>query len=362
LDREQLRAYLSEVYRSEIDLKYIGELEKEKAVQKLGKVIKEFGYGKPYLIEFDVNGNGISLVLETMKSDMFGHEFAYDRAQSLLMAHSLYGRLPKHPRSIDVGAFMKDGSLRSIGNYSEFFILMEKVEGQEYYKDLERIRDEKKLASLDLQRCQLLSDYLVQIHSLKKDSPELYRRRIRELLGHGECIMGLIDSYPSKLDFTSDEELALIEKKCIEWRWKLKNQTGRLCQVHGDYHPWNVLFAEDSRLSVLDRSRGEWGEPADDIAAMTINYLFFSLQAYGCVEGPFKTLFEKFMTNYLNKTGDEEVLEVIQPYYAWRALVVASPIWYPDLGYEVRRKLFNFIHNTLASERFDLAEVNSYLK
>jgi aminoglycoside phosphotransferase family enzyme len=32
---------------------------------------------------------------------------------------------------------------------------------------------------------------------------------------------------------------------------------------------------------------------------------------------------------YLKKTGDSEILEVVQPFYAWRALVVASPIWYP---------------------------------
>jgi hypothetical protein len=26
----------------------------------------------------------------------------------------------------------------------------------------------------------------------------LYRRRIRELLGHGECIFGVVDSYPDE--------------------------------------------------------------------------------------------------------------------------------------------------------------------
>ena len=28
---------------------------------------------------------------------------------------------------------------------------------------------------------------------------------------------------------------------------------------------------------MLDRSRGEWGEAADDVSSMTINYLFFGL-------------------------------------------------------------------------------------
>lgn len=28
---------------------------------------------------------------------------------------------------------------------------------------------------------------------------------------------------------------------------------------------------------MLDQSRGEWGEAADDVSSMTINYLFFGL-------------------------------------------------------------------------------------
>lgn len=362
-DLERLREYLSNVYGSEIDLRSVSELGKEReAVFKPGRSLKEFGYGKPYLVEFDLMGRRNIVVLETMRSNIFGHEFAYDRAQSLLMAHSLFDRLPRHSRSIDVGVFMKDGSLVSVGNYKEFFILMEKLEGQEYYRDLERIRDEKRLAELDMLRCKALSDYLVEIHSVKKDSPELYRRRIRELLGHGECIMGLIDSYPPNLDFTDEKELESIERKCVSWRWKLKRKTNRLCQVHGDFHPWNILFRNGTDLSVLDRSRGEWGEPADDLAAMTINYLFFSLQAYGSLDGPFKILYEKFLYNYIERTGDRELLNVIQPYYAWRALVVASPIWYPNLSHNLRRKLFNFINNVLESERFDPDKLDLYLR
>jgi hypothetical protein len=362
-DLKRLKQYLSEVYGSEINLTFVGELGKESAaVEKLDNALKGFGYGKPYLIEFNVNGRKNSVVLETMRSNIFGHEFASDRAQSLLMAHSLFSKLPRHAKSIDVGVFMKDGNLMSVGNYAEFFILTEKVEGKEYYKDLERIRDEKRLADIDIERCQTLSDYLAEIHSVKKNSQELYRRRVRELLGHGECIMGLIDSYPSKLDFVTSKELESIEKKCISWRWKLKNRTNRLCQVHGDFHPWNVLFKDRSDLSVLDRSRGEWGEPADDVAAMTINYLFFSLQVYGSLEGPFKILYQKFLNDYIDKTGDQEILSVIQPYYVWRALVVASPIWYPNLSYDVRRKLFNFINNVLALDRLDLNKINSYLR
>ena len=95
---------------------------------------------------------------------------------------------------------------------------------------------------------------------------------------------------------------------------------------------------------------------------MTINYIFYSLQAYGRLEGPFEKLFKTFWKTYLDQTGDEEILEVVQPFYAWRGLVVASPVWYPNLPRDVRVKLFNFIKNVLRTERFDLDRVNELLE
>jgi len=53
---------------------------------------------------------------------------------------------------------------------------------------------------------------------------------------------------------------------------------------------------------------------------------------------------------------------VIPPFYAFRGLVIASPIWYPHLELEVRTKLFNFIKNVLEVERFDPTRVNEYLE
>ena len=72
-------------------------------------------------------------------------------------------------------------------------------------------------------------------------------------------------------------------------------------------------------------------------------------------------MFRLFWESYLRKTGDQEILEVVQPFYAWRGLVVASPIWYPNLSRDVRIKLFSFIRNVLECERFDLEGVNSYV-
>lgn len=324
--------------------------------------IKGFGYGKPYLIEFLASGKTSSIVLSSMRVQRgFGHDHFSDRAQILIWQNSVFNKLPRHVRSIDVGYFTREGELFSSGKAEEYFILMEKIEGKEYFLDLERIKKDGELKSIDRDRSIALSSYLAEIHANKHDDRELYLRKIRDTVGHGECIMGLTDSYPDNLDFVNWDELREIEKKCVEWRYKIKGKVYRLCMTHGDFHPWNIMFREGMDFTVLDRSRGEWGEAADDVSSITINYIFYSLQKYGELAGPFHELYELFFNNYLERTGDYELLKVIQPFYVFRSLVVASPVWYPNLEPGVRKKIFNFINNVLASDEFNYRDVNSYL-
>jgi tRNA A-37 threonylcarbamoyl transferase component Bud32 len=355
-----LRDYLSSLEKRNVEIVRVGGLQKPKRTKLVGK-LKGFGYGTPYLIEYKVGRKVKSGVLETMRAGGFGHDFSWDRAQSLLFAHCTYNRLPKHVRSVDVGILTKKSELRSVGDFSEFFLLTEKVQGQGYYRDLERIRDSGIMTNMDQKRCAALSEYIARVHKVKKKAPDLYVRAVRDLVGHGECIMGLVDSYPEEADFLEKDELREIEKKCVEWRWKLKGKSRSLCRVHGDFHPFNIMFRKGTDFTALDRSRSEWGEAADDVASMSINYLLFSIQVHGKLVSPFDRLYELFMRTYLDKTGDEELLEVIQPFYVWRCLVVASPIWYPNLGRDNRRRFFNFIHAVLDTDRFDVKGINSYL-
>jgi len=358
LKLDRVQQYLSNVYD--------GPVEVSRIVAMTGTVdmqLKGFGYGVPYAIDFTLSGSPKRVVLETVKPGAFGHDYFSDRAAIVLLQNSMFNRLSKHVRSVDVGSFSSDGeTLKSLGDCCEFFILTEFIDGTLYHSDLDRIKGVATLNGLDEERCLALSDYLVGIHSVKKgDSPELYVRFVRDLLGHGEEIFGLTDSYPSGLEYVDERFFIKFEKTCIEWRWRLKHMTHRLSQVHGDFHPWNVMFRHGSDFTVFDRSRGEWGEPADDVSAMTINYLFYSLQSFGGISGPFKTLFLSFWRNYLNKTGDQEILKVIQPFYAWRSLVLASPLWYPQLPTKVRKQILRFATRVLEAESFDSEHVESYL-
>jgi len=357
--RSKIKKYLEDILNEEISVDYIGPLDKKIAVEQ---DMKEFGYGKNFLIEFKIDGEKKSYIMSTMNKNIYGHQFFYDRAKSLLLAHSCYNNLPKHVSSIDVGSFTQRGKFKSGGECEEFFLVREKVDGTLYFKDLESIKERKHLTKLDKKRTKILAEYLANIHIRKKDTDALYKRRIRELLGHGECIMGLTDSYTTDMDFTTQDELKEIEKKCIDWRYKIKVKKERLCQVHGDFHPWNILFRDNINFTVIDRSRGEWGEAADDLTALTINYLFYSLQTKGKLKDEFFELFELFWDTYLKKTNDKDVLSVVPPFYTWRGLVLASPIWYPDLSYKTRRRLFEFIHYILSKEKIIVKDLKDFFE
>jgi aminoglycoside phosphotransferase (APT) family kinase protein len=236
-------------------------------------------------------------------------------------------------------------------------MLAEFIEGREYADDLIRLKAGAAATEQDFSRADALCDYLVQIHGVRGPDPGLYARRIRELVGHGECIFGIADSYPAGALEAPVQE---IERRSLAWRWKLKAKAHRLRQVHGDFHPWNILFREGTDFTVLDRSRGEWGEAADDVCCLTLNYLFFSLQRAGRLEGDLERLFRRFWDRYLERSGDAEMPEVAAPFFAFRALVMANPTWYPGLEAGLRRKVLDFALNVLEAPRFDPARANAY--
>jgi hypothetical protein len=203
----------------------------------------------------------------------------------------------------------------------------------------------------------VLARFLAEAHAEKRDEPTLYERRVRELVGHGECIMGILDSYPHPYPLLLPAACEELERAAVSWRWCLRGRADRLARVHGDFHPWNILFADGTQFALLDRSRGEWGEPADDVAALAVNYILFGLRR-GAAEGrtafaaPFPELFEAFIHTYAQASGDRDICALLPPFLAFRALVIAHPRWYPDLGADVRQALLRFARVLLEGAPF----------
>jgi len=318
-----------------------------------GGGIKEGGYGVPHLVSWPARGARARLVLETVRPGGFGHEGRPDRARILLRAYEDYGTLPRHVAAVDVGAFRHGGPAESLRESGEPFLLMEFCEGEPYAADFDRIAARNGLDDADRSRTRALADYLAEIHREPVVHPTWYRRRLRDLAGAGECIAGIADSYPTPSGFIDARLLQEVEVLVLKWRYRLRDRADRLRTIHGDFHPWNIHFRSGTDFSVLDRSRGAFGDPADDVASLAVNYLFFALRTEGGFEGPFADLLRLFWSRYLDRSGDREVASVIAPHFAFRALVLANPIWYPKESEDVRRRLFRFIFGTLEADRFE---------
>jgi aminoglycoside phosphotransferase (APT) family kinase protein len=261
-----------------------------------------------------------------------------------------------------VGAFRDRGPAVSLGETGEAFLLTEFCEGEAYAADFDRVAERGGLEERDRARALALADYLAGIHGEPVSHPTWYRRRMRELVGSGECIAGIADSYPVPFGFIDDRLLHEIEALALGWRYRLRPRADRLRTIHGDFHPWNILFRSGTDFSVLDRSRGAFGDPADDVASLAVNFLFFALRTAGRFGGPFAELFRLFWDRYLERSGDEGLVEVIAPHLAFRALVLANPIWYPKESEPLRRHLFRFILSVLESDRFEVNRIPGYLK
>src|SRR5574340_847057 len=251
-------------------------------IKKLGSGVQ----GSGFLVEMKTPQGDNSYVVKSLLKEGFGHDYPSDRAAVFLLDLDEYNNLPKHVKAIDVLAEMHDGAVKSIGGGIEYYLMMEKVEGRDYFDDLKSFAHKERLEAQDIEKINSMAVYLAKIHSVKKDSRTLYWRKLRDTVGHGECLMGVFDIYPEGA--VACEVMTSIIKKSVDWVYRLKPLYRRLSQVHGDFHPGNIWFKEDNDFVLLDRSRGPWREPADDITALAINYIFFSLKSHGDVRGAYR--------------------------------------------------------------------------
>lgn len=319
-------------------------------------------HGTAYLVRFTHPRGEERLIMKTLFHSRFGHDHYSDRAQVLLLAQANFNEMPKHVRATDVVGESPE-RLISVKDAREFYIFMEEAEGVSYFEDLDAILKRGRLNDLDRKRARMLARFIADVHALRYpggDAKTLYRRRIRDLVGHGECIMGIIDAY-DPVDFTTDRELVAYAGKSLDWWGRIRDRGERLCSVHGDYHPGNIRLQENDFI-LLDRSRGSWGEAADDVSCLGMNYIHYAVKDRGTFDGPFADLLRIFLDAYLEKTEDAGFFEIAQPFFAFRALVVANPKFYPNDTIETKRKLIEFGLSVLETARFDPEKIAAYLE
>jgi hypothetical protein len=321
------------------------------ATDSTGKAV---GYGVPLRLHLvdERSGQPRDLVLHFASPDVFGHDRRADRADALLLAYDTFGQIPHQARALDVGVVEASGRLRSLRAAGEFWLLTDWAPGHVYADDLRRIAATGVATEDDIARVEALARCLVEVHARVPADPSVYRRAIRDLVGHGEGIFGLVDSYPDDVPGVPRARLEHLETLAVVWRRGLRDSHHRLRRTHGDFHPFNVVFDETGTLHLLDASRGGRGDPADDVTCMAINFVFFALGARASWKDGLGVLWRRFWRTYLAGTGDLQLTEVAAPFLAWRALVLCHPRWYPDVAAEVRTQLLDLVEDALLSPRF----------
>lgn len=324
---------------------------------------KGAGFGAPLRVRVrDADGAERTLVFHTAKSDQFGHDRRADRAAELLLAFDRFGSIPGHVRALDVGAIAKDGvGLISLADAGEFYLVTSFAEGTLYADELRRIAHRGAPLPSEVAHVEALARHLVLIHAEHRDDRLRYERAVRDLVGSGEGIFGLIDAYAPDVPAAPPERLQAVESAAVAWRWRLRGRAHRLRRIHGDYHPFNVLLTDAGQISLLDASRGCLGDPADDVTCMAVNYVFFAAEHPGSWGSAFRGLWHRFWSAYLEASADTELLEVCAPFLAWRGLVVSNPLWYPHVLPEARDRVLSLIERALAAERFEPAFADEVL-
>jgi hypothetical protein len=328
----------------------IRPLRDDAGIGELGATRKGAGYGVPLRVTLrDAAGARRRLVFHTERPDQFGHDRRADRVAEAVLAFDTFGRIPGHVTALDAG--MIDGDALVSFGHGEPYVLTTWADGALYAEDLRRIARSGATAE-DLRRVDALADFLARLHRRDELPAAAYTRAVRDLLGSGEGIFGIVDGYPADVPAAPRSRLRAIEERCLAWRWRLRDRAARACRIHGDFHPFNLLFDGD-RLATLDASRGCVGEAADDLTALAVNHVFFALDRPGAWRGGLGRLWHRLWERYLDATGDREILDVAAPWLAWRALVVSCPTWYPDLPVDGRDALLGWIERVLDAPRFD---------
>ncbi len=343
ISEKQIKSFLEKHYGKDVE------------IVKLSKIGSGW-VANGFELKFRLNREDKKMAIRVLKDVDFSHDYSSDRGAYLSLQHKSSKMLPNHNESIGVIAIdPKSGSVVEIVDHDEYFQILEWAKGEEYINDLHRIFERSKITELDISRARILADYLVKIHNIKFEGDEehsksLYKRHSRDLVG-SSFLMDVLDTYPGKIGFVSKEELFGFVNKIYRYRESFKYKFKRLRKIHGDFHPGNIRFY-DKGFEILDSARVIWGEPADDVACMAINYVWNSLKKRGSFGGEFAKLFNIFYENYLEKSGDRQIGKLIPMYFAVRSIVLTHPLFFDEKD-GARKKLFDLALKLLEKGNFN---------
>lgn len=340
----KIQAYLHEILGPDAEL--VG-------VKALGEEEHATGISNLLRLEVRVGTEQKLLMLRRPASTIYSTEQPSDRASAVIQAYTTYNRIPRHPRSLDVAVICADGSLSRVPGSCEFVLLQEYVDGELYFHSLMQTLETNEVSELAERRAVALAEYLAELHSQRNDDIRIYRRALRDLVAGGVGVMGVLGGYSKELRDAHHDRLGGILKDFTALAWDLDRSSNRLCRIHGDFHPLNILFGKDTQFSAIDAFGIGWGDAAFDVGTLLMNYYALYNEEGGLGSPSGRRLAERFLSAYVDRCEDPEGLYRVLPLPLARgALIMATTYFFPHRPDVERDRLIRLAGDILSARVF----------
>lgn len=228
---------------------------------------------------------------------------------------------------------------------------------QPYEEDLWEMRCRDRARPVDLDRARSVAEALADLHA-EPCSPSSYRPGLTRALAAGDGIARIADRLAERQTVRHQDRLEAIEIATVCWRWKLAPKRHRARKVHGAVKPANVFF-RGTACALVDTLPLR-GEAAEDVARLTIHFVCQSVANRGRFRGALRECWYAFWDTYLGRTRDEEILDVIPPFYAREVLeLVAQNAPFPRRS-EAQDEMVRFAEALLGERRFPLESAERF--
>ena len=264
--------------------------------------------------------------------------------------------LPLQARILDRGIITRDPNQISTKDVSFIYEIIDFIPSISYSKYLKNLFESQSLTDRDIRKAQVISDYLANIYntSSKSDRPTYVKgicnfvQHTSEIFDNFKLNEGFCIRYTNEINIIR----GALDDLLIN---SVKND--KVCLVHNDFHPNNILFYKNE-FSTIDKFGYQFGEQAADIAVSTLFYIWYELRSDSKTK-PFMTLYNNFMNNYISKTHNHRIFDILPVFYGTRALILAYQNEILDRDPQLSKSLLNIFCESIKDNAFSLEIVNS---